>query len=1553
MNRLFKILTNAFLFTLLLLPKIASATGEASTYFQIFVPPNADNSARVSSLIITAIYDNTTFQIVDDGMDGDTDDSVTGTLMAGQSYILYIKDNGVNDDIGGKHDGDYFIVTSSNLVFALQSTDSDWQHDWVPATNKTSKGQRFIIYASKVTSSNRDINVYAYEDSTEVTIKAIHSVLKTTTGYTTVDMNSNNVVTQRTLNVGEDIIFKYTNGRDILTPGGTYLVESNKPITVQYGALFGNERDGGGYVPSDNGSSSGDLFYFTVHTQSTREQEIRIVSWDAANVVKLDYFNNTNNTWVNLSTWTLNALKPGDWLSKNHPTGNVNRVFRVTCSSGKKVSVYEANWLETGSPGTSDVGSMMSARSGTAAGKEFLAYMAPPGNEGNVLNPFTGTKNFGQATHLYIFAKDSANVTVKDAHTNGTKINRTYKIAPGRYVDCFLSLAEWRSIYNGDGNPATGAERPYLLVSSDSEVSVFNTNFNDNWMAYFGTPKTQDFSLTGDVTDPTFTFVNDCFDIQDTAIIQNNLVFSNPFTNLVSPTVKVVVPDGAVVLYSKIENLTTNQTHTGTVSIDPTTGISTITFANLPTISPTNTYIIETRIVLAVNKYNGRLITDRTLLTCETIVSGMFDGEFQQTTEATGVLICSDVNLPQNIVTPKANTWSAAWGDYNNDCYPDLFIANYDTDEANILYKNNGDGSFTETSLAVFGNDLASSTVGTWGDYDNDNDLDLFVANNIGFQNFLYRNESGVSFTRIYNDPIVNDNGYAHGATWVDIDNDGFLDMFTAEYFPTRFNNIYMNNGDGTFRKNTTSAPTLDAGSSVAGVWGDYDNDGDQDLFVANTNNENNYLYRNEGNGNLTKITSGAIVNDGGSSVGASWGDYNNDGFLDLFVANSGNQNNFLYKNNGDGTFTKITSGAIVNDGGHSHGSAWGDVNNDGWLDLFVANDQNSINFLYMNNGDGTFEKVDHRLSLFCTGRQNSFGSAFADFDNDGDLDLFIANHDDQENILIRNNIRSQGNTNFINIKLIGTNSNASAIGSRVAVKANINGTSVWQVREVAGLTGGGIGGQSDLRTHFGLGNATVIDSIVITWASGFRQVETNVAVNQGCYSITEIAGGIVSGRVFFDENKNDIQDNGEIGIPNIRIIVQENNKSVTTDENGDYSIVLGIGQYNLKQITGTNWQQSFPPLNGTRFVNVTAIGVNYPNNDFADTATCLNPDLQVELNTTALRVGFDGIYAVTYRNNGSKPATNAILSVNFGQYIEPNSASLPWTNQFGTTYEWQIGTVAVGEQVTIYVSDSVSNLAVIGQTLTVTASISSSETDCNATDNTEIDANETIGAIDPNDITAYPDGYIRYDQEITYRIRFQNVGNDLVSRVVVRDEIPETLDLATLVRGQVSHPYIFKIENGRTLVWDFDNINLPDSTTNEPESHGFIWFKIKPIATIESGVEILNTAAIYFDNSAPVITNTSVNTITGAKTMGELSIFPNIINNEAVSLKLETALTSSDETIETVQIFDARGVLLQVETGFTNKQVTFLPLDLAAGYYFVVATTNQGNQYIGKLMKR
>ncbi len=232
---------------------------------------------------------------------------------------------------------------------------------------------------------------------------------------------------------------------------------------------------------------------------------------------------------------------------------------------------------------------------------------------------------------------------------------------------------------------------------------------------------------------------------------------------------------------------------------------------------------------------------------------------------------------------------------------------------------------------------------------------------------------------------IVNDGGWNYGCAWGDYDNDGNEDLFVVNNQSGSNNNfLYRNLGDGTFEKIITGVIVNDGGSSYGCSWGDYDNDGNLDLFVCNYN-ENNFLYHNNGDGTFTKITTGSIVTDGGSSTCPAWGDYDNDGFLDLYVCNRTSAN-FLYHNNGDGTFTRITTGSIATENKNSSACAWGDYDNDGYLDLYVANSGPDYNSLFHNNGDGTFTKITGDP---CVSDLEHFNSVtWGDYDNDGYLDI-------------------------------------------------------------------------------------------------------------------------------------------------------------------------------------------------------------------------------------------------------------------------------------------------------------------------------------------------------------------------------------------------------------------------------------------------------------------------------------------------------------------------------------------------------------------------------------
>jgi hypothetical protein len=431
------------------------------------------------------------------------------------------------------------------------------------------------------------------------------------------------------------------------------------------------------------------------------------------------------------------------------------------------------------------------------------------------------------------------------------------------------------------------------------------------------------------------------------------------------------------------------------------------------------------------------------------------------------------------IATEGGDSSGVAWGDFNNDGFPDLFVGNGST--RNFLYRNNGDGTFTKLTNAA--PTLDSGFGCSWGDFNNDGWLDLFVANRA--VNYLYRNNGDGTFTK------VTSFAGAAGATswsgsWADYDRDGWLDLFISNGGGN--NNVLLhNNGNGTFTKITGARIVGDGGASIGAAWQDYDGDGWPDLFVAN-NGGNNFLYRNLRNGTFARITAGRIATDSQSAIVADWGDYDNDGWPDLAVGCFGH--NLLFRNLGDGTFAKQTNGSVVLDTQNSEIVQWIDYDNDGFLDLFSANDGGQNNTLYHNNGDGTFTKITTG-SLVNDGG-NSAGCAWADYDNDGFLDLFVANWQGSgPNFLYRNN----GNTNhWLKVKCVGTASNRAGIGAKVRVRATIRTADMWQLREISGGTGFG---QTSLLAHFGLGDAVTADTVRIEWPSGAIQELHGVSVNQ------------------------------------------------------------------------------------------------------------------------------------------------------------------------------------------------------------------------------------------------------------------------------------------------------------------------------------------------------------------------------------------------------------------------------------------------------------------------
>ena len=495
---------------------------------------------------------------------------------------------------------------------------------------------------------------------------------------------------------------------------------------------------------------------------------------------------------------------------------------------------------------------------------------------------------------------------------------------------------------------------------------------------------------------------------------------------------------------------------------------------------------------------------------------------------------------------------SASAADYDGDGFDDLFVTDSSVDGRNHLYHNNGNLTFTDVAAQAgidSGNDRANASADSlWFDFNNDGRPDLLVVR-FG-QNELYRNLGGGRFENVTKAAGLERYLNAITAVAFDYDHDGFVDLFvgayfqpvnlfnpqTPRFFPESFetaNNgggvlAFHNNGNGTFTDVTekiglkTSGWTLDLGHA------DANNDGWDDLYVACDFGTDRFFVNN-GNGTFSDITEKAIGIDTKKGMNVDWGDFDNDGLLDIYVTNITDdymkEGNFLWKNNGNLTFTDVSRETNTYDTGWGWGAKFFDYDNDGWLDLYVTNGWVSagsesyvpdvfemiikpgIDLADARNWPpmGTKSLSGYQKKrLFHNERGQAFtdqapkygvdsirdgrGIAIADFDNDGRLDMFVANANGQP-FLYHNTMPGGGH--WAEFALRGVKSNALGVGAQVRVTAG-GGT---QLRFVDG--GNGFAGQSSMRLHVGLGGAATIDKVEVRWPSGVKQTLTGVPVDR------------------------------------------------------------------------------------------------------------------------------------------------------------------------------------------------------------------------------------------------------------------------------------------------------------------------------------------------------------------------------------------------------------------------------------------------------------------------
>ena len=357
----------------------------------------------------------------------------------------------------------------------------------------------------------------------------------------------------------------------------------------------------------------------------------------------------------------------------------------------------------------------------------------------------------------------------------------------------------------------------------------------------------------------------------------------------------------------------------------------------------------------------------------------------------------TDVTVSANVANSLSGATrvgtGATWGDYDADGDLDLYVTNWASsvsNAANRLYRNNGNGTFTDVARSAGVADARNSVAAAWADYDNDGDLDLYVVNFFE-QDQLYRNNGNGTFSRVTSSAGINviSQGDETNMAWCDYNGDGLLDIYVCK---RRFRNtLYHNNGNGTFTEVGEIAGVADTRDSEAAVWADYDGDGDQDLYVVNRE-QNNALYKNNGSGGFTEIACEVSIDNTDVGRGASWVDF--DGDFDLYVVNVGG--NALYRNDGNDTFTNIAEGDIRNTGSSwiSWTSSWADFDADGQIDLFVANGAESKSgqasaLIRQTNGQFSEVTVESGIS---TSASNAMSSAAADYDHDFDVDLYVVN---------------------------------------------------------------------------------------------------------------------------------------------------------------------------------------------------------------------------------------------------------------------------------------------------------------------------------------------------------------------------------------------------------------------------------------------------------------------------------------------------------------------------------------------------------------------------------
>jgi len=437
-----------------------------------------------------------------------------------------------------------------------------------------------------------------------------------------------------------------------------------------------------------------------------------------------------------------------------------------------------------------------------------------------------------------------------------------------------------------------------------------------------------------------------------------------------------------------------------------------------------------------------------------------------------------------------------SFADFDNDGWDDITYAS--ENGVDLYFFKNTNGVFNLVTFNGISNTSKAKQV-IWVDYDNDGDKDFFVTAIEG-KNAFYSNDGEMNFTDISSAiGIFQTDLFTYGASFGDIDNDGDLDLFISNRSPEDHNYLYRNDSGIYVDITGTSGISLEGQLSFCSIFFDYDKDGLQDIYVSNDKEENiNRLYKNLGDGVFQDVSDSSNAGVDVSAMSTTLGDFNNDGWFDIYITNtpfsqvSSIQGNVLLKNNGDGTFTNVATETGTSFDSVGWGSVFLDADNDGLLDIYVSSSENGNGSLissafYHQQDDETF-MIPQDIG-FNTDLRESYTNAIGDINNDGKPEIVVGN-DTDNNFLWQNNTLNENN--WLKVKLEGVVSNKDGIGNTIEI--NVDGQSQYRYT----LAGEGYLSQNSFYEFFGTGLSNLIDYVKVTWTStGATETFNNIEANQ------------------------------------------------------------------------------------------------------------------------------------------------------------------------------------------------------------------------------------------------------------------------------------------------------------------------------------------------------------------------------------------------------------------------------------------------------------------------